>query len=139
MPKKTDQPKVLTDEQKRWRGDGFTRRERGNPYAATETERQRLEKTSPFLNGDATPKQPKTLRRHKTQRRVGVVTSASGSLLFKVALPCMHWAYDNGECRQHCDAWQERGGVPKRRTLGHDKSCCGGLQIGLESMTRRAS
>jgi hypothetical protein len=89
----------------------WNKRETGDPNAPTETQRQVMEKCSPFLNGDAAPKKPKTLRRMKSNRFVGVVQSET--LMFKVAIPCYHWAFQNGACRLNCEQWQEAGGNAK--------------------------
>lgn len=91
---------------------------RGDPHAPTITQRQQMERLSPFQNGDAAPKKPKTLRRMKTKRLVGVVQSKRH--MFKVALPCYHWAHVDGSCRLQCEAWLEAGGVaPKARRPLH--------------------
>lgn len=88
----------------------WNKRETGDPNGPTESQRQVMEKCSPFLNGDAAPKKPKTLKRLKSNRLVGAVTS--GSSLFKVAIPCYHWARTDGTCRLECDEWLEAGGKP---------------------------
>jgi hypothetical protein len=92
---------------KNWNGTARS----SDPYAPTVTQRQEMERLSPFQNGDATPKRPKTLQRLKSNRLIGVVSSKTH--MFKVAIPCYHWARTDGSCRLECEAWVEAGGVPQ--------------------------
>lgn len=64
-----------------------------------------LEKTSPFRNGLAGQTGAKKLRRHKTNKRLAVVTTAKGDK-YAVALPCEHLARA-GVCRINCDEYKE--------------------------------